>query len=101
VSEKLRTKIGIIRLLSSKPKTLTQISKEIDLAPSTVSQHLQDLLDIGAIEPIENEHIRKWKYYRVTQEFGAGAYILETRLRESRIQTQMTRFRNIGCGNLG
>ncbi len=57
------TKNKILDMLQKRKMTLTDISKELDLAPSTVNQHLQELLQIGAIRQVENPFIIKWKYY--------------------------------------
>lgn len=59
------TKKDILKLLSSRAKTLTDISRELGLAPATVSQHLKELRNAGAIEQVDNPYIRKWKYYIV------------------------------------
>ena len=64
-----RTKKTIIDMLTKKPLTLSDLSTELDLAPSTVKQHLEELEFMGAIEPIENRFIKKWKYYRVNPGF--------------------------------
>jgi len=68
----LQTKKAILRILSARPKTLTDISHELALAPSTISQHLVELRWIGAIEQVENAHIRKWKYYKLAPNFNFG-----------------------------
>lgn len=64
------TKNKILNLLLSGNKTLSEISEELDLAPSTVSQHLEELKNMGAIEAVDTEHIRKWKYYRLNPNFN-------------------------------
>ena len=63
------TKSNILKLLGQKNRTLSEISSDLGLAPSTVSQHLQELEISGAIEEVENEHIRKWKYYRLNPNY--------------------------------
>jgi predicted ArsR family transcriptional regulator len=70
MSKTLRTKKEILKLLSVRSKTLTDISTELELAPSTVSQHLVELKAIGAIENVENPHVKKWKYYRKAPQFS-------------------------------
>ena len=75
------TKKEILKLLSDRAKTLTDISRELELAPSTVSQHLQELRTVGAIEMVDNPYVKKWKYYRIasrvvsqpTQDYGIAA----------------------------
>lgn len=44
---------------------MTDLSGALNLAPSTVSQHLQELENKGAIEKVDNPHIKKWKHYRL------------------------------------
>ncbi len=63
------TKSNILKLLGQKNRTLSEISSDLGLAPSTISQHLQELEISGAIEEVENEHIRKWKYYRLNPNY--------------------------------
>jgi predicted ArsR family transcriptional regulator len=63
MSKPQETKKAILKLLSYKPKTLTDISQELELAPSTVSQHLGELKIIGVIQQVSNPHVKKWKYY--------------------------------------
>lgn len=66
MSKKMETKKEILRMLSDKSRTLTDLSKELELAPSTVNQHLVDLKTIGVIQQVDNFHARKWKYYTVS-----------------------------------
>ncbi len=68
------TKAKIIGMISSRNKTLSDISRELGLAPSTVSQHLQELKEAGAILEVENEHVRKWKYYELNPNFDYSTY---------------------------
>jgi predicted transcriptional regulator len=66
MSKKMETKKEIMRMLSNKSRTMTDLSRELELAPSTVNQHLVDLKIIGAIQQVDNFHVRKWKYYTVS-----------------------------------
>ncbi len=68
------TKAKILGMISSRNKTLSDISRELGLAPSTVSQHLQELKESGAILEVENEHVKKWKYYELNPDFDYTAY---------------------------
>ncbi len=63
------TKKKIIELIKSKPLTMTQLSEKLDLGPSTVNQHIKELLDIGAIRETDNPYSRKWKYYEYNKGF--------------------------------
>ena len=60
------TKNRILELLTQKNVTLTDISKRLNLAPSTVSQHLQELEDAGMIKEVDDKP-RKWKYYEINR----------------------------------
>jgi DNA-binding transcriptional ArsR family regulator len=61
------TKRKILEMLEQKKETLTDISDKLELAPSTVSQHLQELMDSGTIR-LADDRPRKWKYYEVNKE---------------------------------
>ncbi len=60
-----KTKSEIIKLIGSGKKTMSELSAKLGLAPSTVSQHLQELKDNGVISEVDNPHIKKWKYYKI------------------------------------
>lgn len=64
------TKQRILELLKSHKMTLTEISKRLDLAPSTVNQHIRELLEMDAIRQVPNEFVTKWKYYQVNPQFN-------------------------------
>jgi DNA-binding transcriptional ArsR family regulator len=59
------TKKQILNMLKKKRGTLTDISDSLGLAPSTVSQHLKELVDSGEIR-LADDQPRKWKYYEVS-----------------------------------
>ena len=63
------TKKKILRLISKKPQTAMEISRELGLAPSTVSEHIDALEEVGAIRQKENPFVRKWKYYEIRNGF--------------------------------
>ena len=64
------TKAEIVKLIAKGDETLSSISEKLNLAPSTVSKHLQDLQARGVITQRENEHIKKWKYYALNSHLG-------------------------------
>ena len=66
------TKDKILSILSNGNKTLTDISRELNLSKPTVSQHLQELKRAGAILEVEPESNRKWKYYRLNPNFNSS-----------------------------
>ncbi len=65
-----KTKKDILNHLSKKRLTLSELSEQLELSPSTIKQHLEELETAGAIEPIPNEFIKRWKYYRVNPDFN-------------------------------
>jgi len=58
------TRIEILKLLDQRQMTVTELSKHLDLAKSTVHEHLAKMLESGLVEKIEDH--RKWTYYRLT-----------------------------------
>jgi DNA-binding transcriptional ArsR family regulator len=58
------TRLNILKILSKKRCTLTEISDMLGLGNSTVSEHLGHLAKAGLIEREETD--RKWKYYSLT-----------------------------------
>ncbi|MDE1845898.1 MAG: ArsR family transcriptional regulator [Candidatus Micrarchaeota archaeon] len=68
------SKKSILRSISKGDKTLSDICSELQLAPATVSQHLRELESDGMIERVDNPHIRKWKYYRISGTATSSAY---------------------------
>ncbi len=70
------TKKKIYGMLEQKNKTLTDISNELGLAPSTVSQHLQEMVDSGTIRLVEDRP-RKWKYYEINREYPISSGYLQ------------------------
>ncbi len=69
MSKHFSTKKKILDLLKEKPRTRTQLAKELGLAPSTVSQHIGELETEGAIAQDNRSSSRKWKYYRARNGF--------------------------------
>ena len=64
------TKKKILELLYEKNMTLSEISERLDLAPSTVAQHLKELEEAGAIKKSDEQHSRKWIYYEINENNG-------------------------------
>jgi DNA-binding transcriptional ArsR family regulator len=58
------TKGRILEMLKHKSMTMTDISRRMGLAPSTITQHLQEMEDAGAIRLVRS---RKLKYYEVNE----------------------------------
>ena len=59
-----KTRIEIMKSLSERRKTITELSKELKLAKSTVSEHVVKLENTNLI--IKKDSVRKWKYYELT-----------------------------------
>lgn len=67
------TKKRILDMLSSRKMTLTELSDKLGLAPSTINQHIRELLEVGAIRQVNNPFILKWKYYEANPQFEGTA----------------------------
>lgn len=67
-----KTKKDILKILSKKQQTITDVSHTLNLSPSTVKQHFDELLHMGAIVQVENEFIKRWKYYKVDPSFNVN-----------------------------
>ncbi len=68
----LETKKRILDLLKKKNMTTTELSRELGLSAATVSQHLDELGEMGAVEKVNNEFFKKLKYYRATDNVSPG-----------------------------
>ena len=69
MSKTMETKNRILEILLKEQNTLTDMSKKLGLTPPTVSQHLKELYERGAVQRIENTHFRKLKYYGLAPGF--------------------------------
>ena len=66
------TRIEILKRLGDEYQlTLTDLSQAMGMAPSTIKEHLERLVDVGLIRQVEGD--TKWKYYRLT---GKGKQLL-------------------------
>lgn len=63
LSSEKRTQI--IKMLKGRNYTLAEFSKHLNLAPPTIKQHLELLIDSDIIELEDSGH--KWKYYKLTR----------------------------------
>ncbi|MFP3215331.1 MAG: DUF4382 domain-containing protein [Candidatus Micrarchaeota archaeon] len=64
------TKKRILELLYERNMTLSEISERLNLAPSTIAQHLKELEEAGAIKKSDEQHSRKWIYYEINENKG-------------------------------
>jgi len=67
----MESRIKIMKALKERRKTQSELSKEMVLAPSTVSEHLEKMLEAGLIVRKKDHH--KWIYYELTDK---GQHIL-------------------------
>ena len=67
MTKTLQTKRKILNLLKNRDMTLSEMSRELGLSPATVSQHLDELRSMDAVEKLGNEHFRKLKYYHAKE----------------------------------
>lgn len=69
MSRTLETKKKILELLENKKMTITELSKELGLSKATVSQHIDELTRINAVEKVDTEYYKKLKYYKTTTNY--------------------------------
>ena len=58
-------RISILKSLKKRRKTLTELSKDLDMSVSGVKEHLDKLMAIGLVMQVDENH--KWKYYELTK----------------------------------
>jgi DNA-binding transcriptional ArsR family regulator len=68
------TKGKILKLISEGSDNLSEISRKLNLAPSTVSKHIHDLESTNVIAQKSNPHVKKWKYYELNQAAGVEEF---------------------------
>ncbi len=61
----VETRLQILKELSTKPQTLTELATSLELNPSTIKEHLEKLLEAELVS-IEDT-TRKWKFYSLTR----------------------------------
>ncbi|MGM5488199.1 MAG: winged helix-turn-helix domain-containing protein [Nanobdellota archaeon] len=69
-------RLSVLKALSGKKMTQSELSEEIGLSAATLHEHLSKLQSAGLIEKEETD--RKWKYYSLTRK---GKDIVEPRER--------------------
>jgi DNA-binding transcriptional ArsR family regulator len=69
------TKMRILRSLSECPKTSSTLAVEIGVSPSTMSQHLKELLEMGKVEVWVDEHFRSIRHYGLARTEVTGPVI--------------------------
>ena len=63
------TKLKILKMISKEKRTPMSLSKELGLAPSTITEHMASLERIGAVQRVDNPYVKKWKYYIANPNF--------------------------------
>jgi len=63
------SRINILKSLTKRRKTQTELAQELGLSSPTVLEHLNQLVEAGLVE--KHEEGRKWKYYTLTRK-GKG-----------------------------
>ncbi|MBN2251702.1 MAG: winged helix-turn-helix transcriptional regulator [Candidatus Altiarchaeota archaeon] len=58
------TRVRILKILDERQHTLSDLAEELDMAPSTIKEHLETLVSAGLIKQMDKG--MKWKYYRLT-----------------------------------
>jgi len=59
------TRIEILKKLQTHKLTLTDLAQQMDMSPSTVSEHLERLVEVSLI--MQEDKGMKWKYYKLTE----------------------------------
>lgn len=59
------SRVGILKSLGERRRTLSELSQKLDLGNSTVKEHCDILIDAELIKLVDEG--RKWKYYQLTQ----------------------------------
>lgn len=68
------TKRHILESLAGHKRTLTDLSRELELSPSTVKQHLEELAMMGMVRFVDDIHLNRWKYYERVPSNSYGGY---------------------------
>ncbi len=58
------TRVSILKSLHKRRKTLTELSKQFEMSPSTIKEHLDSLSNAGLV--VQKDEGHKWKYYELT-----------------------------------
>ncbi|MDP2795946.1 MAG: winged helix-turn-helix domain-containing protein [Methanoregula sp.] len=65
-------RIAILKNLAQKKMTISELSRDLHIAKSTVHEHLALMTDVGLVIPGPDDH--RWKYYEITPK---GSLLLE------------------------
>jgi DNA-binding transcriptional ArsR family regulator len=67
-----QSRVKVLKSLSARRKTLSELAKELGLSVSTMKEHLDVLCRAGLI--VQKDEGRKWKYYELTRK-GRGIVV--------------------------
>lgn len=59
------SRVGILKSLDARRKTLTELSKQFGMSASTVKEHMDNLSSVGLV--VQKDEGHKWKYYELTR----------------------------------
>lgn len=72
MGKNFQTKREILESLVVHKRTLTDLSRQLGLSPSTVKQHLEELRTLGLVRFVDDIHLNRFKYYETTPGTGFG-----------------------------
>jgi DNA-binding transcriptional ArsR family regulator len=87
------TRINILKSLSNRRKTLSELSKELSMSVSTIKEHLEILVNCGLIKVKDEGY--KWKYYNLTEK---GLSVLNPARKKLWIVLVCSLFSMVGVG---
>ncbi|MEK6821065.1 MAG: winged helix-turn-helix domain-containing protein, partial [archaeon] len=58
------TRVKVLKALHARRKTQSELSKELEMAPPTIKEHVSILMHAGLVREIDDGH--KWKYIELT-----------------------------------
>jgi DNA-binding transcriptional ArsR family regulator len=59
------TRIDLLKKLDTRQMTISELSRELDMAKSSIHEHLAKMASSGLVEKFDNGH--KWTYYYLTR----------------------------------
>jgi predicted ArsR family transcriptional regulator len=60
------TRVSILKQLSGKPMTQTELAAELKISPPAVNAHLHNLAEVSLVRQVDSQG-RKWKYYELSE----------------------------------
>ncbi len=72
MGKNFETKKEILESLAVHKRTLTDLSRQLGLSPSTVKQHLEELRALNLVRYVDEMYLHKFKYYEASPGTGFG-----------------------------